>query len=250
MISAFRRPASLASKTLLQPTWGATGVRTLASLPHRRMVARGKKVTQVTPKAPVSRDVACALPLSVHEMDNDSLVTLSALEDFDARVEVLKRHIMATDGINYAEAEEKFKEIQSFNSQGLFFLVVPYQVGIAASLTAALASFPLCFHLGTVDWFNKHYVTTDVPPPEDLETWLEVGSWSWNWMEPPLGQISFVLLCLQFSRSQIQNLGIRPFTSSMKHRRAQRLIDAYPAYNSKVLADYSKAAGLSGGSMF
>ena len=32
---------------------------------------------------------------------------------------------------------------------------------------------------------------------------LEVGSWSWNWMEPPLGQLSFFLLCLQYSRAQV-----------------------------------------------
>ena len=31
-------------------------------------------------------------------------------------------------------------------------------------------------------------MTTDIPEPRDLETWLEVGSWTWGWMEPPLGQ--------------------------------------------------------------
>ena len=36
-----------------------------------------------------------------------------------------------------------------------------------------------------------------VAKPEDLETILEVGSWTWGWMEPPLGQLSFFLLTLQ-----------------------------------------------------
>jgi hypothetical protein len=51
-------------------------------------------------------------------------------------------------------------------------------------------------------------VCADVPEAKDLETWLEVGGFAWNWMEPPLGTISFVLLCMQFARSQLQNLGI------------------------------------------
>lgn len=30
-----------------------------------------------------------------------------------------------------------------------------------------------------------------------METIWEIGSWTWGWMEPPLGEISFVLLALQ-----------------------------------------------------
>ena len=33
-------------------------------------------------------------------------------------------------------------------------------------------------------------------------------------MEPPLGQLSFFLLCLQFSRAQMANIGARPFTGA------------------------------------
>lgn len=51
--------------------------------------------------------------------------------------------------------------------------------------------------------FVQHMVTTEVPPDKDLETWLEVGSWSWGWMEPPLGQLSFFLLCMQLARHQV-----------------------------------------------
>lgn len=38
--------------------------------------------------------------------------------------------------------------------------------------------------------FNEHYVTTDVADDKDLETWLEVGSWTWGWNEPVLGTVS------------------------------------------------------------
>jgi hypothetical protein len=57
----------------------------------------------------------------------------------------------------------------------MFVLSLPYQIGIAASLTAGFASIPLCFHLPTAEWFNMYYVTTDVPEPKDLRR-----PWKWE----------------------------------------------------------------------
>lgn len=42
-------------------------------------------------------------------------------------------------------------------------------------------------------------------------------------MEPPLGQISFFLLCMQYARSQLENLGAKPYTAAYKAKRAKRL---------------------------
>lgn len=42
-------------------------------------------------------------------------------------------------------------------------------------------------------------------------------------MEPPLGQISFFLLCMQYARAQLENLGAKPYTAAYKARRAARL---------------------------
>ncbi len=36
------------------------------------------------------------------------------------------------------------------------------------------------FDLNTALWFNEYFVTADVAEPADLETWLEVGSWTWG----------------------------------------------------------------------
>jgi len=80
----------------------------------------------------------------------------------------------------------------------------------------------------------------DIPEPEDLETWLECGSWAWNWMEPPLGTISFVLLALQFGRSQLSNLKAQPYTEWMKARRSERLHDSYPQYNHCIVKDFAR----------
>ena len=82
----------------------------------------------------------------------------------------------------------------------------------------------------------------DVADESDLDTWLEVGSWAWNWMEPPLGQISFVLLCLQFARAQMENMGIKPFTGFVISKRAQSVVQAYPQYNERILFEFAKSA--------
>jgi hypothetical protein len=89
----------------------------------------------------------------------------------------------------------------------------------------------------------------DVPEAKDLETPLEVGSFAWNWMEPPLGTASFVLLCMQYARSQMQNLGIKPYTESFKARRAERIVAAFPQYNKYVLQSFSEGDPLSGASI-
>jgi hypothetical protein len=182
---------------------------------------------------------------AVTEMDNATIVTLGEMGNAQAREEILKRHVMMIDKVSYEESSEKVEEIAASNRKGMFLLSLPYQIGIAASLTAGFASIPLCFHLPTAEWFNMYYVTTDVPEPKDLETALEVGAWTWNWMEPPLGQISFLLLCLQFSRSQIENLGVKPYTSKVKEWRANRLAEAYPQYDQGVIKNFSLSARIS-----
>lgn len=185
---------------------------------------------------------AKAMPLSYQTMENTSLVTLAHLADHDAAREMLKRHIMDVDGCSYDKATEKFKEIAKKNLDGAWLLSVPYRLGISVALIAGFGSIPMVFDLGTAQWFNEYFVTTDVPDPEDIETWLEVGSWTWNWMEPPLGQISFMLLCLQYSRAQMDNLGIKPYTTRIKRMRAKRLVKEFPQYDAGILMLFSETS--------
>jgi hypothetical protein len=63
-------------------------------------------------------------------------------------------------------------------------------------------------------------------------------------MEPPLGTISFVLLALQFARAQLENMGIKPYTSFVKEWRGKRLATKYPKYNAKVIINFSKSSAL------
>ncbi len=153
---------------------------------------------------------------------------------------------MSVDEVDWDEAHTTYQLMSTRNQEGMSFQTLPYKLGIATALIGAFGSIPMCFDLTTVAWFNEHFVTTDVPEPDDLETWLEVGSWSWNWMEPPLGQVSFFLLALQFARAQMENLGIKPYTAMMKSRRAERLCMHFPAYNKVIVKDFSKAQSLMG----
>ena len=149
--------------------------------------------------------------------------------------------------VDYDAANEIFESIESSAREGLGFARSPYVLSIAMVTSAGFLSFPLCFHLETVEAFNEYLVTTEQESAENLETILEVGSWAWNWMEPILGQLSFFLLCLQFSRSQMEKIGSKPFTVFLKASRAKKLAAKYPQYDRDAVIGYAMLRGLKRG---
>jgi hypothetical protein len=122
-------------------------------------------------------EIANAMPLSIVEMDNMSLLTMGAMGNHSAHVEILKRHIMSVDKISYDDACTKFIDISKSNDQSVWLLSLPYRLGIVSAVGAGVISIPMVFHLPTAHWFNLHYVTTDIPEPKDIETFLEVGAY-------------------------------------------------------------------------
>ena len=144
--------------------------------------------------------------------------------------------------MSYEDATATFAQIEERNRHGIFLVALPYHIGVFTASVAAVAALPLVFHLPSVEMFNDLAVTMEVPPQSDLQTALEVGSWSWNWMEPPLGTASFTLLCMQYIRGQMVNLGIKPYTSWIKTYRGRRLADQFPRYDRKILRSYSETA--------
>ena len=142
--------------------------------------------------------------------------------------ECIVRDIMVVDQVEYDEAKKVFEQIRISNRQGMAIFAMPFRIGVFLSITGAVASLPLVFDRAAVEWFN------------DLETVLEVGSAAWAWMEPVLGTVSFYLLCMQFARAQLQNLGLRPYFSWQQDRRADRLVRLYPRYHAIFLRNYSK----------
>lgn len=185
-----------------------------------------------------------AMPKEFSDMDNDTILKLALTGIEEAIQERLIRDIMAVDQCSWEDAQPRFKEIEKKNQSGMMLFVLPYQIGFTIAVVTGFASFPLCFHEGTALLFNEAFVTTDVPHAKDMETVLEIGAWTWNWMEPPLGQISFFLLTLQFARSQIQNMGVKPYTGWLKRSRADKLHSTFPQYNEHVIKDYSHSVSL------
>lgn len=185
---------------------------------------------------------ARTMPREYFELDNDVLLTLALSGDQPARQERLVREVMAVDDVEWEAAMTQLAVIKEYNRRPLLVRLssFPYKVGVMVSAAGALASIPLVFDLNTAIWFNEAFVTTDVPPPEDLETWLETGSWTWNWMEPVLGQISFMLLCLAFSRAQMVNIGWKPYTAAINSWRANRLSLKFPMYNRHIIRSFAK----------
>jgi len=173
-------------------------------------------------------------------MPNDIIQIMAVDGDSDAKEERLIRNIMSVDGVSWEEARGTFQIIKQQNRSGVTLLKMPYYVGIFTAVTSAFASIPLCFDLHSVMQFNEAFVTQPIPDAEDLETPLEVGIWAWNWMEPPLGQVSFFLLCMQFARAQLQNIHAKPYTEWIKASRAAKICATYPQYSTAILDDFAR----------
>lgn len=172
------------------------------------------------------------------EMENEPLVVIAEMRNHGARIEVLRRHIMAVDKINYEKAGVTLDKIMAKNREKLFFFSSPYKIGMFSAIVLGLGAFPMVFSVNTALWFNDIYVTMDVPPPSDLDTFLETGAWSWNWMEPILGTASFSLLCFQYIRQQLLNLGMKPYTQKLIEMRANSLCKAFPDYQEHIIYNF------------
>lgn len=183
MMQGFRRASLLAprSRLALLPRIAS---RTLCTPPEKQSLANKGLIHEV------------------NELSNETLYMMAKTGDLAASRERMIREVMLVDGADRDSAKEMTRTIAKKNAEGLFVGLLPYRVGIATAIFSAWISIPAVFSLQFAKWFNTYFVTTEVPPKSELDTLLEVGSWTWNWMEPPLGTISFFLLCLQYARDQ------------------------------------------------
>lgn len=187
---------------------------------------------------------ARAAPNFMCELSNEVLYVLAEEGYHDACEERLIRNIMTVDNIEWFDARDKLPAIRAENQKHEWVVTLPYKVGIGTGLLAGVACVPMVFHKKTAIAFNSQFVTMEVPSPQDMETVLEIGSWTWNWMEPPLGVASFVLLAMQFVRAQMQNMNIKPYTAWVKNHRARNLAQAFPEYNTDMLMEFSQTSSL------
>ena len=184
---------------------------------------------------------ASEMPLHYRNLDNSTLVTIAATGNHRALREMMTRHVMTVEQCNYEDAQPIVHAIDHKNTESMQLLAMPLRVSAAAALCAGIAALPLVYHLPTVEWFNEAFVTTDHPPPSDLDTPLEVSIWSWSWMEPSMGTFTYFILCMQLVRSHMHELGWMPITERIKLHRAKALCKAFPHYDTSLLTAYSRS---------
>jgi len=165
-------------------------------------------------------------------------------KDVEAIREALRREAMAVDGIEYEETSKVVLQLNDANSDWLWLQRLPYQVSIYSALIAGWASLPLVFHEQTAVLFNEYLVHGDALEADVTRTCFNIGTWTWGWMEPQLGTVSFFLLCVQFAREQAMELGIRPFTDRRKKAMGTALVAKFPQYNPKLVRAYAEATAL------
>jgi len=196
-------------------------------------------------KAVPSIDDAAAMPRHISELSGELLFVLAEGSGHaPATRERLRREIMVVDNVEYADTKLRLLEMSALVCSNHSLVKAPYQLGIVSALIGGWASLPLVFHYASASKFNDLFVTCDPPDVGDADTWLEVGAWSWNWMEPPLGTISFFLLCMQFAREQRLNIGVEPFTERIKSHQADKLAQAYPQYDADIVRAYAVSIAL------
>lgn len=187
----------------------------------------------------------------VSELSNSALF-LMARTDTSRKVhqaaaarERMRREIMTVDGVDHSKAIEMLLQINEKNSENMTLYKLPYTFGIVVARIAGVLSLPLVFYLPVAMKFNELVVHEALPEEGSVETMLEVGSWTWAWMEPPLGTISFFLLCMGFARELQVESGSHPSLSDQfKRHLADRLEAAYPQYASDKIRDYAIATAL------
>jgi len=184
------------------------------------------------------------MPTGMCEMSNQNLILLAEAGNHEACYERLIRDIMRVDQLEYMDAKKIADGMRENNRAEVAKYNAASRLGLAGSTFCLAASIPMVFSKSFALWFNEKYVTSEVPPPEDLETFWEVGSWTWNWMEPVMGTGSFMLLCMQLMRAQMINMSMSPYTDWIKKKRAERLISLFPKYTEDIVYDFAFTASL------
>ena len=174
------------------------------------------------------------MPREYCEMPNDMLMQLGALGEHEANKERLRREIMAVDNVDWDAAGPKLTEIEVANKAGMGVATFPYKLGVFAAMLTGVGSIPMVFDLDLALWFNDKYVTTDIPPPADLETWLEFGAWTSELDGTCTWYCKFYFVSFQFACTML-NMRLKPYSDFVLHRRADNLFAQYPEYDEKIV---------------
>lgn len=182
-------------------------------------------------------------PTHVCEMSHQTLAELSMLGNHCAQRERLIREVMAVDGVQWAEAHLQLSKFDEYNEKYYWIESLPYRIGITAAIVGGVMGTLMVFCPPVAQWYGEHIAGEDLPEGvADISdmTINQVGTWTWSWMEPMIGTASFVLLCCQFSRSQIKKMNMKTFGEHLLVWRASRLQTRFPEYDGSMVRAWAK----------
>lgn len=182
-------------------------------------------------------------PTHVCELSHQSLAELAMIGDHCARRERLLREVMAVDNISWGQAHEVLNTFDRYNEKYYWIESMPYRIGITLAFVGGIASVLMVFWKPVAHWYGVNVAGEDLPDDiKDVDelTVNQVGTWTWGWMEPMIGVASFVLLCCQFTRAQVQKINMKTYSDRILQRRADRLAKAFPQYDKSMVRVWAK----------
>lgn len=182
---------------------------------------------------------SCVAALKPHD-----LLILAESGSVNACREQMRREIMRVDGVAYVGTSQQLLTMNDFVDRKVETLTMPYVAAIWCAYVAGWASLPLVFSYDISQAFNDAFVTADPPAHGEYDTMLEVGAWSWTWMEPLTGAPAFSLLCLQFARDARQSIGGTTASERMRAFEGARLSEAFPMYCPRIVGMYGRAVAM------
>lgn len=212
---------------------------------HDRIQRKGIKGNGAQSRMAFRPSMEHALKQATHvcELNHQSLARLAVMGDHCARRERLLREIMAVDQVGWGKAHEVLAQCDQFNEKYYWFETLPYRVGITVAFIGCVGSVLLVFHPPTAVWYGLNIVGEELPEGvKDISelTINQVGTWTWNWMEPMLGVASFVLLCCQFVRAQGAKMNMKLWSDHLLGWRGNRLAIKFPQYDGSMLKAWAE----------
>jgi len=186
------------------------------------------------------------MPRQLFELSGSELFMLAEQSHAGACREMMRREIMAADNMEYEDTTPRLLEMSELIASTQNKFIWPLKGLIYFAGVSGFVSIPLVFSQTTATAFNDYFVTADPPDVGDADTVLEIGAWSWNWMEPPLGTISFFLLCMQYVREKRVEVGWKGAgVDYVRSWQAQKLVEAYgDRYDHDILRAYGAGIAL------
>merc|ERR1719203_1232685 len=125
-----------------------------------------------------------------------------------------------------------------YNERYYWFESMPYRIGITAAVVGGIFGSMMVFYKPLALWYGENIAGEELPEGvKDISelTTNQVGTWTWSWMEPMIGVASFVLLCCQFSRTQVKKMNMKTYGRHILQWRANRLADRFPEYDRSMM---------------